>query len=446
MTLPWHFQKSACLLALLLASLPAPASASEPLRSIDPSFHPPTNFIWSVPTLLQPDQKILALSDPGPEDTRRKIFRLNPDGSNDPTFTPPSNILILNFSLAHDGKILLFGRFTNSVREDGDQLLRLLPNGSLDAAFSVQTDSPDIGASMAELPNGQIFLAGYFRKINGVEQSALARINSDGTLDRTFLLKTNAINARPILPQNDGSIVFNASFCGGDVCWGSFLRALPDGSIDPTFQNIPYAFMESLTADSHGRILVGGTFTDPRAQTQLLRLTRLLPDGTKDPEFHDLSGSDSFTKLVLQPDEKILVAGLYDTNSGRYKIVRFNSDGSPDGDFIPALLPPGHLPTSLALQLDGKLLVSGPILNQEQPQAMQGFILRYNSDSNAALDPLQAEVVGTHLVIHWPAAASSTLQTSDNMTSWADLINASQPYLEPLDQARTRHFFRVRFR
>ena len=111
MTDPWHFQKAACPLALLLAFLPAPASASEPFRSIDPTFHPSTNFVWSVPTLLQADQKILGLSDPGPEDTRRKIFRLNPDGSTDPTFTPPSNILILSFSLARDGKILLFGRF-----------------------------------------------------------------------------------------------------------------------------------------------------------------------------------------------------------------------------------------------------------------------------------------------------------------------------------------------
>src|SRR5262245_13873559 len=68
--------------------------------------------------------------------------------------------------------------------------------------------------------------------------------------------------------------------------------------------------------------------------------------------------SGQVSQLLLQPDGKILAAGQFTTANGTLRpyLARFNSDGSLDSTFAPAVI---TFPAQILLQPDGKILVRG---------------------------------------------------------------------------------------
>jgi uncharacterized delta-60 repeat protein/uncharacterized repeat protein (TIGR01451 family) len=126
----------------------------------------------------------------------------------------------------------------------------------------------------------------------------------------------------------------------------------------------------------------------------LLALTTLAQAADLDPGFgtagrvtSDLGpGSNSARAVIVQPDGKILAAGS--SGSSDFALVRYNSDGTPDGSFGAG----GRVVTSvgnqdsafdLALQVDGKIVAVGST-------APMGFCCQFaivRWDSNGDLDP-----------------------------------------------------------
>src|SRR6266700_7649610 len=177
-------------------------------------------------------------------------------------------------------------------------------------------------------------------------------------------LKTNAFATGPIAMQADGKIIFKATFApeNSDVMWASVLRSAPDGSIDSSFSSELHGILRSIAIQSNGRILAAGElFTQDGRR---YALDRLLSDGSPDPEFHQtrfVTNGDAWT-MTTQPDDKILVAGLFEDVNGnpRRNLARLNSDGSLDTFFDAGVALPGFA-TSIALQADSNVLVSGGV-------------------------------------------------------------------------------------
>ena len=100
---------------------------------------------------------------------------------------------INDLALQSDGRIIAAGVATGTNAADF-ALARLNPNGSLDAAFGDQgilrTDfshgSSDIGVAVALLPDNRIILGGSTGPSLFKRLFALARYNSDGSLDSSF--------------------------------------------------------------------------------------------------------------------------------------------------------------------------------------------------------------------------------------------------------------------
>jgi len=130
------------------------------------------------------------------------VVRYNPDGSLDQTFGTTGKVMT-DFggsnephALAHqpDGKLVVGGWMTAGQDNWDWALVRYLSNGSLDSTFGnggkitlAFGNSFDGIDTLAIQPNGQILAAGY--KSSGTIASfdlALARFNSDGTLDTEF--------------------------------------------------------------------------------------------------------------------------------------------------------------------------------------------------------------------------------------------------------------------
>lgn len=113
-----------------------------------------------------------------------------------------------------------------------------------------------------------------------------------------------------------------------------------------------------------GRIMVAGSFAQIGGQARSY-LVRIHPDGRIDDSFNHPGISHAVRSVATQPDGKVLIGGdfwvgdLGDPDL-RSLVVRLNSDGSVDTSFDVGTLifPTGTYNMNLALQEDGKILVS----------------------------------------------------------------------------------------
>jgi uncharacterized delta-60 repeat protein len=149
--------------------------------------------------------------------TRHGVARLHADGSLDTGFVPPTNASassgtsgsVLFYQLgpvAPGGGIYIFGQFRPDLSKPGDTALRLLPDGSIDAAFHLLTDF-QINTGIVE-SDAKLIINGQFGTVNGRAWGNLARVNADGSLDTAW---------------QRGS--------GGGAGVGAQLQILPDGKL-----------------------------------------------------------------------------------------------------------------------------------------------------------------------------------------------------------------------
>src|SRR5262249_35259988 len=147
-----------------------------------------------------------------------------------------------------DNKILLAGFFGAFGGQSFPGIVRLLPDGTVDPSFSPITlqfadGGIELGlwAKPAIQSDGGILIAGDFTGVNGTPDPGVARLNSDGTLDETFnatgfIRFSPTRRIRGVVVQSDGKIIiggsFNVNSNGVDV---PLVRLNSDGSLDPTY-------------------------------------------------------------------------------------------------------------------------------------------------------------------------------------------------------------------
>src|SRR5204862_3485 len=115
-----------------------------------------------------------------------------------------------------------------------------------------------------------------------------------------------------------------------------------------------------------GKILIGGDFTtlspNGGAPVTRNRIARLNPDGTLDAAFNPHSNGYVNT-IALQPDGKILVAGVFSSMGGqsRNRIARLDPVSGLADSFNPNASGMAAIPSvgALAVQADGKVIAGG---------------------------------------------------------------------------------------
>jgi uncharacterized delta-60 repeat protein len=132
---------------------------------------------------------------------------------------------------------------------------------------------------------------------------------------------------------------------------------------------------QSLAIQPDGKILLGGV-CDIGSNNEIndYCIARFNSDGTLDTTFGNSgkviqpigSSNDFGRSLVIQPDGKILLGGTcYNGSNDDFCIARFNSDGTLDttfgnsGKVIQPIGSSNDFGRSLAIQLDGKILLGG---------------------------------------------------------------------------------------
>lgn len=116
------------------------------------------------------------------------LARVYHDGTYDPSFNTGSsaNLDINCLAVQNDGKILVGGNFTSFNGQNSNKLIRLNNDGSIDATFTIGSGFNDEVKSIAIQPDGKILVAGNFNAYNGVSRNRILRLLPNGTLDASF--------------------------------------------------------------------------------------------------------------------------------------------------------------------------------------------------------------------------------------------------------------------
>lgn len=161
--------------------------------TLDTSFDPGTGFNQAPETLvLQPDGKILVggffTAYNGVE--RKRIARLNADGSLDTSFDPGDEFTddVRSIGLQSDGKIVLGGNLIENfpfgvIRP---RIIRLNSDGSVDTSFDPGDGFNSYPYAFFFQSDGKIVVAGDFTTYDGATIRGIARLNADGSLDSSF--------------------------------------------------------------------------------------------------------------------------------------------------------------------------------------------------------------------------------------------------------------------
>ena len=349
--------------------------------------------IWEL--ALQPDGKIVAAGEAvtatGGFDVA--LARFNPDGTLDTSFGTGGKLTTaigpgtgrdraFQVMIVPGGKILVagFAEMGPGAGRRNFMLARYHPDGTLDGSFgsggivitrvapgdnrdNVATDGMTIDAA------GRIVVVGVADMGAGAGRSnfAVARYNSDGTLDASFDVDgivTTAIasgdnfdNAITVAIDENGKVLVGGILDSGGFVfdWG-FARYNADGSIDTSFgaggtltANVGPGNtdddLEEIVIQSTGKFLVGGSAAPTVAGVDSdFVVARYNPNGSLDGSFGNGgivttntaagNGSDEIYAIALASDAKLVVSGECDqTESGRdVCLARYKVGGDEGGD------------------------------------------------------------------------------------------------------------------
>jgi uncharacterized delta-60 repeat protein len=278
-----------------------------------------------------------------------------------------------------DGKIVVVGG--TSVNDDA-AVYRLKKNGGLDKTFDgdgakgIDSGGAESGFATAVQPDGKIVVVGA---TTVGQDAAVYRLNSNGSLDRTFNgdgamgINSGGLEiGRAVALQPDGKIVVVGSTSVGDNA--AVYRVNPNGTLDPTFDGDGAKGIDSgavevgaaVALQPDGKIVVVGSTTVGGN----VAVYRLNPSGSLDPTFDgdgakgiDSGGFEDGFAVAIQPDGKIVVVGQTSVGNNA-AVYRLNPNGSLDssfdGDGAKGLDSGGdEFGFATAIQPNGKILVAG---------------------------------------------------------------------------------------
>ncbi|GAA4324655.1 hypothetical protein [Flaviaesturariibacter amylovorans] len=280
--------------------------------------------------------------------SRPRVARINADGSLDATFTPVTGANGTVWDIAASGSsFYIVGSFTTYNGAARHRVARVNSNGTVDASFTTgSTGANNIVRAVGVQSDGKVIIGGDFTDYNGTPVNRIARLNTDGTLDNSFMVGTGlTARVRSLIVQPDNKIILSGDFNSyNGTSRNRFLRLNADGTIDPSF-TIGFGsgdYTESLALQNDGKILLGGAAKTYNG-TARNHIARTNANGTLDTGFDPVGGaaiaSGTGTPWVraieVQNDGKILLGGDFTLFNGasHVRIVRLNANGSVDAGF-----------------------------------------------------------------------------------------------------------------
>jgi uncharacterized delta-60 repeat protein len=229
--------------------------------------------------------------------TVNRICRLNPDGTEDGTFTSNLgsgfNDLVRTIKVQPDDKILVGGDFTDFNGTTVNRICRFEPFGREDGTFTGNLGSGFDSSvySIKLLSDNTIIVGGDFTDFNGNTVGCIAKLNSNGTYNSSFTTNAgtgfdNSVFSLDIDPSDNiyvgggfkdfnGTTVYRAAKMSGTGVQNSTFSSNISTNLNAQVNAIRY---------NSNKVLIGGIFSSAFG-TGLNCIYQLNPDGTQDTDF-----------------------------------------------------------------------------------------------------------------------------------------------------------------
>jgi len=206
------------------------------------------------------------------------IIRLNTDGSIDTGFTYGTgfNAFTRFIKEQSNGQYIIAGGFTSYNGTSRRRIVRLNSDGTLDTSFTPYIGINNVVESVLTLSDGKYL-------VGGIMSTTLVRLNSDGTQDTSFPSSNVNNQVEDINQTSDGGIIINGNFTqySGTTANG-IVKINTNGTLFSGFSSgtgfasnntqMEVAFLDS-------KIYVGGQFTSYNGTTSNY-IVRLSSNGT----------------------------------------------------------------------------------------------------------------------------------------------------------------------
>ncbi len=333
------------------------------------------------------------------------LVMLNADGTLNTSFNPEfitgTFDRVSAIAIQADGKIIVSGTFNTYGDIFPEHILRINADGSADPSFNTELGglSSDIALDIVALDDGDILIGGSFDEVNGVEMNGIARLNSDGSLEETFISPFisggTTINDIQLLP--DGKIMVGGDcniLTAGVTSHQDIIRLFSNGTLDNSFAFNSSFKTQTMYLQPDGKIIAGGEYNDA--------IKRFNIDGSIDPTFtlspgpeynNDNGFQNTVSTIIALPADKYLVAGGFNTyNDKLYPfLVKINNDGTVDesleSDFGVFLSSNSYssnkgIRKMLVSSADNKLYVAGDISGSENIESMGLARINYDGSTD----------------------------------------------------------------
>ena len=323
-------------------------------------------------------------------------------------------------------KYLIVGDFTNydNANIDGgiNRVARINADGTLDRSFRYgrNTGSPSTVVKAAALPDGKYLVAGSFASYEGLPYaSSITRLYNGGNLETVNVTRPSGkVQPTPALKGGVSGVVNN-------------LHVQQDGKI------IVIGYFRYYVKPNYNLVSVNGTDSLHLDSTLVNLMCRLHPDGILDSSYnYDLvnhRGKDGpngvIVRSILLSDGKLLIAGSFTKYNGQdaQRIARLNADGTLDATFQSSTGANGPI-EEMAIQPDGKIVIAGQFNNYGNTPVKS--LARLNADGT--LDPsLHIEKGSDGGIYNISVMPQGELVLSGSFTKFDDLSRNNFVVLKP---------------
>ncbi|MCS7090827.1 MAG: hypothetical protein NZM03_08975, partial [Limisphaera sp.] len=265
-----------------------------------------------------------------------------------PVTTSPRNLPnpgadgpVYGLAVQSDNRTIIVGDFRNYNTIPRARIARLNDDGSLDTTFAATGGADDFISCIAPFPGGQWVIAGGFTSYAGQSRMRVARIDGNGVLDATFRPGDGPNGpVWAVVAQSDGKVYIGGDFTVVNGIPRRYVARLNrDGSVDMSFDPGlgPDGPVWALALQPDNRLLIGGEFNTVAGQIRG-GIARLLGTGELDTTFQPGSGTDGRVYAIrIQPNGRILIGGEFSrvNLSPRNNIARLLANGTLDPEFDP---------------------------------------------------------------------------------------------------------------
>ncbi len=340
--------------------------------SLDTTFANPFDYLnmdWAKSLSFFSNGKILASGPEGFNNNKESNFLavINPDGTRDTNYnnSPKGFYKHRVYNVIEDpvGNLYCGGDFFVYNGEQRNFFVKLNTNGLIDNTMNYgglsgfdHIENDYVNTISFNKVGDKIFAAGPFTKYNGQNKTHLVKLNLDGSLDTSFNFETSFYDPwdiKSIIELDNGRVVVGGSFTEPQGTGLGLVSMLPNGT-GVSYYSTFGSNITVLKRDPTGKIIIGGNgSTDFRGISR--RLGNIGSDTTfsLDPQITTLGVDD----VLFQSDSKLIIVGSFTVNGVAKKILRLNNDGSLDPTFSFVLPSPFLGITGADLTFDQKLLI-----------------------------------------------------------------------------------------